>query len=411
MTTPTLRQLDIFAQMVASGSIVRCASDQGLSPQTILQDMRVLEQRLGHRLFDMSGDDIRLTTAGHRMVEAMQLLSATDIDRWGEVHAPGDDGTTPSATRTQEGPPVQRIATPLEEPWSPDPARDAFPRADSIHASDEEALAHGLFAEGRDVAPARPLRFSALRETLEDEPRPADAGISALTSEAFESPVSGPPAPTPSAPEPSAPHHRQQVTIAAHPAIFGHFQDALDAFEQTNSDVAIALELGAFTTAQIAPMLADGRVDIAYFYALGESDTLQSRYGWSEQLSLYIGVDHLLADMDLVQADDLSAVAPVLLHPANALRQITDRALAMAGVSVADPALESDNLYDVMMAVREGAGYFATFGSLARDFGRMSGIRRLPVATPLPPIEVRQAVRPEVRDDPVVAALAEYLFR
>ncbi|MDF0542176.1 LysR substrate-binding domain-containing protein [Sphingobium sp. H39-3-25] len=357
MTTPTLRQLDIFAQMVASGSISRCASDLGVSRDAIRQDMQRLEQRLGHRLFDTLGEDTRLTPVGHRMVEAMQLLTATDIDTWDEVHAPAE--TTP-----------ETLAAPGEE--SAEPTRPA--------------------AVIEDSPSARPLRWSAISGVQEEAVEPPETFTPDTASEA---PSTRP----------------QQVTIAAHPAIFSHFQEALDAFEQTNSDIAIALELGAFTARQVAPMLADGRVDIAYFYALGEPDALQSRYGWSEQISLYVGVDHLLADMDRVQADDLSAVAPILLHPDNALRQITDRALTMAGVTIADPVLESDNLYDVMMAVREGAGYFATFGSLARDFGRMFGIRRLPVARPLPPVEIRQAVRREMRDDPLVSALAEYLFR
>jgi DNA-binding transcriptional LysR family regulator len=359
MTTPTLRQLDIFAQMVASGSISRCASDLGVSRDAIRQDMQRLEQRLGHRLFDTLGEDTRLTPVGHRMVEAMQLLTATDIDAWDDVHAP-----------------VEPSAAPV----------DARPPAPSQEDTTEPA------ALIEDSPAARPLRWSAISGAQEE---PEEQPETLLSDTAPKAPTTRP----------------QQVTIAAHPAIFSHFQEALDAFEQTNSDIAIALELSAFTARQVTPMLADGRVDIAYFYALGEPDTLQSRYGWSEQISLYVGVDHLLADMDMVQADDLSAVAPILLHPDNALRQITDRALTMAGVTIADPVLESDNLYDVMMAVREGAGYFATFGSLARDFGRMFGIRRLPVAMPLPPVEIRQAVRQEMRDDPLVSALAEYLFR
>ena len=32
MSSPSLRQLDIFAQMVAAGSAARCAQDLGLDP-------------------------------------------------------------------------------------------------------------------------------------------------------------------------------------------------------------------------------------------------------------------------------------------------------------------------------------------------------------------------------------------
>jgi DNA-binding transcriptional LysR family regulator len=330
MDTRTLRQLDIFAQMVASGSVTRCASELGVSRAAITRELRQLESRIGHRLFESMGDNARLTTAGRHMIAAMRLLSATDVDHWDEVHAPPPEG----------GDGAEGMAR-------------AMPEARRPQAAD----------------PAPPMASAA----------------------------SLPP--------------KRKVTIAAHPAIFSHFQEALDAFEQANGDVAISLELGALTVADAAALLVEGRADIAYFHALGEGDDLGSRYGWSEQISVFVGVDHALAGADQVPPDDLSAIAPLLLAPSNSLRDIVGRALAMAGVAVTDPVLESDNLYEIMMAVRAGAGYFAAFGSLARDFGRMSGIRRLPVSPPLPPVEIRQAVRPAMRTDPVVAALAEYLFR
>ncbi|PZU56607.1 MAG: hypothetical protein DI547_16140 [Sphingobium sp.] len=204
---------------------------------------------------------------------------------------------------------------------------------------------------------------------------------------------------------------QQQVILAAHPAVFAHFKDALSAFEQANPDVSITLELDAFTAMRAEPLLATGKVDIVYYYALGERERFESRYVWSERLSIFIGADHPLARREAVTVDDLRQARPILLGSRNGMRPVLDNALQRAGIDLWHPAMETDNLFNIMTAVRDGVGFFAAFGSMARDFGKMDGIRRLPFVDHLPNIEVRQAVREGMRDDPIVSALAEYLFR
>lgn len=334
MITPTLRQLDIFAQMIASGSIAECARDLGMRQQDVEAEIGLLESRLGHKLFDLHGGIATLTDVGHKTVEAMQLLTGTPQEQWEDTHAPAETASAP-----------QEVAREVDAP-EPKPA----------------------FTRG---FPKRPP--------------------------AAEAP---PPAP-----------HAQTVTIAAHPAIFSHFQDALSAFEQANSDVAITLDLDAHNAAQAISSLAAGRADMAYFYALGAPEGWPSRYAWSEQISLYIGATHPLASLDVVMLEDLEQAAPAALSPGNALRMLIDEAFAAAGITAMMPFIETDNSFDIMVAVREGAGYVAAFGPLARDFGRMNGIRRLPLGFPLPAIEVRQAISPTAQDDSIVAALSEYLFR
>ena len=297
MTTPLLRPLDLFAQMVASGSIAECARNLSLSPSAVKRQMQALEARMGHRLFEDDDGSVRLTAAGRKAIEAMQML--------------------------------------------------------------------------------------------------ADAPAEVVVPAAAEPPIAS---------------KRQPVTIAAHPALFAHFQDALNAFEESSGDVAITLDLSVFTAAAAARLLASGQVDIAYIYTLGEPP-FETRYVWSEPVALYAGESHWLAQADLVEAAMLAEAAPVMLLPGNGLRPLIDEALAQAGIVTAAAALETDNLFDIMTALREGVGYFAAFGPLARDIGRMEGIRRLPFVQPLPQIDLRQAVRADMRDDPVVASLAEYLFR
>ncbi|KEQ54267.1 LysR family transcriptional regulator [Sphingobium chlorophenolicum] len=307
MATPSLRQLDIFAQMVASGSLSHCARELGVTADDVARDLASLELRLGYRLFDDLAGDAHLTAAGRKTAQAMTLLSQDRPDNW------------------------------------------------QVDQAD-------------DIAPP-----------------PPDAAL-----------------------QPAARPARETIVLAAPAPVFGHFQEALAAFEAANDDIAITLDLTIHLADEAAWALHRGKADIAYFYALGETDDLPSRYGWSEQINLYAGTDHPLARRESVAMTELAAMPTLAMEPRNGLRLIIDEALMRGGVRLGDPVLETDNLFDIVTILREGAGCFAAFGPLARDLGRMTGIRRIALERPLPAIEVRQAVHPQ---SPAAAgALAEFLF-
>jgi DNA-binding transcriptional LysR family regulator len=198
--------------------------------------------------------------------------------------------------------------------------------------------------------------------------------------------------------------------LAAPAPVFGRLQDSLSAFEAATEDVAIALDLHVHDAQDAAAALAAGRADIAYFYTLGDPEGLPSRYGWSEPLNLYVGASHPLARMDSVSRAALSVTPMIAFEEGGGMRRVVDAALSQGRAAMAASALESDNMADILEALRDGAGCFAAFGPLARDLGRMSGIRRLALDMPLPAIDVRQAVGPCATEKPAVGALAEFLF-
>jgi hypothetical protein len=325
MNSPSLRQLDIFAQMVAVGSVARCAADLGVGVEQVLQDLASLEMRLGYRLFDNLDGMARLTPAGRKTAQAMTLL-------------------------TQDAPAPVEEALPAPEP---EPVPEAAP-----------------------VQPVAPV-FVPLVSPVPVAP-------------------AGPP--------------RQVITLAAPAPVFGQIQDGLTAFEAANEDIAITLDLHVHTAQEAASALANGRADIAYFYALEEPGSFGSRYGWSEQLNLYAGSDHALARADSVSRDDLALTPMLALETRSGMRDIIEAALAKGRFRNMMPLLESDNMFEIIAALREGAGCFAAFGPLARDIGRMSGVQRLALDMPLPSIEIRQAIAPRSTDKPAVEALAEFLF-
>ena len=305
MDTPSLRQLDLFAQMVAAGNLARCANDMGLSAEEIARDLASLEMRLGYRLFDDLEGTARLTPAGRKTAEAMTLLSQDKADDW-------------------------------DRP-----------------------------------APALPI---------------------------------APPAPI--VPEPP----RRTIMLAAPAPVFGHLQDALAAFEAANEDIAIALDLHVQSAADADAALKRGRADIAYFYALEAPEDFPSRYGWSEPVNIYAGADHPFARSQSVSRADLAAAPMLAMERDNAMRAVIEAALAKGKVRSGPLALESDNMAAIMTALRDDVGLFAAFGPLARDLGRMEGIKRIALDMPLPAVEIRQAVRPDAAETSAVEALADFLF-
>jgi DNA-binding transcriptional LysR family regulator len=198
------------------------------------------------------------------------------------------------------------------------------------------------------------------------------------------------------------------VRIGAHQAIFSRFQEALEAFEDAFPDRAITLDLDCFTAERVATALAADRIDLAFFYTLGEGSDVPSTYLWSEKVSLFIGRDHPLAARDLVGRDDLGGVPRLTLAPGNALRPLIDALAESAGLA-GDAALASDDYAALLARVRAGEGVLPLFGSIAAQFGGMAGVRRLPFADPLPTVAVRRAIRAMAGGDPVIEALATVL--
>lgn len=77
MAMVTLRQLEIFVQVVEHGSFRLCARRIGVSQVAISDHIRQLEQRLGHALFDrVPGGASVLTPAGERAhAHALRVLA------------------------------------------------------------------------------------------------------------------------------------------------------------------------------------------------------------------------------------------------------------------------------------------------------------------------------------------------
>lgn len=66
--------LALFAKIVQTGGISRCAADLGMERTTISRRLGMLEQALGVKLLDRSPKQIAVTDAGRRCLEQCELL-------------------------------------------------------------------------------------------------------------------------------------------------------------------------------------------------------------------------------------------------------------------------------------------------------------------------------------------------
>lgn len=396
MPAPLPHQFAVFAQIIAAGNLADCAYAMGLPVESVTETLDDLEQRLGFPLFRRTGPLVELTGAGRTLVSALGRLSVDADQPWdGDslplTLAPGDraEGETPPRPAPPPAPVPAEAAPPLSRRNAPANGEDQPPYPAAASEAPSSAAPRSL--RHRPEPPTAPT----------GTPRPIP---SAGTAPRSASPTDTTPA---NAPQPA----ERTIVLASHPAIFTHFQEALVAFEEASPDIGITLRLDALDTAALRQLFAEKLADIAYFYALEEPEDFPSRYAWSERISLFVGQDHPLARLDSVLAADLDGVAQVAFADGNIQRALAAAALERSGLHLGPAAAETDNLYDLMKQVRAGKGCFATFGPIARDFGKMPGIARLPYAQGLPQVEVRQAVRADRAADAAVIALAEFLFR
>jgi DNA-binding transcriptional LysR family regulator len=200
-----------------------------------------------------------------------------------------------------------------------------------------------------------------------------------------------------------------KLVIAAHSVVLRYFQEALAQFEEDHPNIGIELDLDTFTVAPLAQKMREGTVDIGFFYALEASPQLESTLMWHEPLALFVSRDHILAQQEQVSVDDLLNFPVIRLGATNPQGLLTGEAMEQAGLGRCAIALETDNYGEILTGVRNGLGFICMFESFAGDLLNLGGMKRIAFNGTLPDIEVRRAIRPPWRDDPVVAKLLQTL--
>lgn len=363
MDRPTLRQLEVFIEVARVGTFRGAARNLGLSQVAISDHIRQLEARLGAPLFErVTGGKPRLAPAGAQVIDhARNVLFACDalVDSvrggGGATATPTDDKPSPIAVR---------------------PARVRKAKAGEVPVADVDAT---------ETAPPTPDFAAVLAEKIGDMPAASPASTQAGTD------------------------NENPITVATHPAILSRLQDRLTAAEEAFPERPIAVDYRCFTVADTLAGLRSGRADIFVFYALADAPDSGSRYLWSEPWSLFVRADHPLAQADLLGRADCIDMPVIMLDPANPLRPLYEEALGQAGLWPAPTVLETDDLSRVAHELDFGEAMFAAFGVTAAQLATRQGLRRLALAEPLAPVQIRLAVSRGGDDDPTIGALVMLL--
>lgn len=199
------------------------------------------------------------------------------------------------------------------------------------------------------------------------------------------------------------------ITIGIHPSILSRFQAKIAAFEDAFPHRPVSIDFNCFVADRVALALSEGRITLAFFYALGPTRVFPSDYLWSERWSLYVGRDHPLASLEFVGRDDVAAESLLTFASTNRLRPLVDACLSGAGLGAMPVAIETDDYGQLAERAREGAGVLPLFGAAAARIGTSPGLKRLPFVDPIPSIEVRRVVHPSAEGDDEVQALVATL--
>ena len=295
MSGLTLRQLEVFTQVVELGSFRRCAEHIGVSQVSVSEHVQALERRLGQPLFERHG------------------------------------GSAPTLTKQGER---------------------AYSRAKHILQETDR-----LFD---DIASGE---FGALGRRL---------------------------------------------TVGAPPFLMRYLQGVPAGLAP---EIELVLDHHVTTPAMVRDHLARRDIDLGYFFALDDDGAADSTIVRTEPLAVFVSAQHPLAGRGAISRSDLMATPAVHLPKNNPLRDLIDRAMSRAGLAGGQVALETDDYGLILTSVHRGVGYVCMFQAAESEVGQAGGMKRLVLETDLPAVNVREALRPDWREDEGLAGVVGTLRR
>ncbi|HEX7821340.1 MAG TPA: LysR family transcriptional regulator [Sphingobium sp.] len=423
MERPTLRQLEILAEVARAGTFRGAARHLGLSQVAVSDHIRQLESRLGCALFVRNaGGKPTLSPSGKIVLEhGRNVLFACDaLISAARVAADGVVAPVVMIAEPELPPVLLDYAADLDglavvepdgelgatEPPGIEAAQDEVSDVSTATSANVVVAPHGGPVPAVEFVPVSLL--NVMRNTaLEKE----GGALAPELAPAVQ--ISVPESVLPSIGTRSAQTEtvsEKHITVASHPAILSRFQDKLAAAQEAFPDRPIAVDFARFTPEAVVGLLAAGQVDIALFYALGEVAGMPSEYLWSESWSLFARADHPLAQADMLRLVDCVDMPMILFEEVNPLRALSEACLVKAGLWPSPTVLETDDFAAIATELLEyGEAVFPAFGVTAAQFAAKQGLKRLALVEPLPGVQVRRAIALIAEDDPTIAALAGLL--
>lgn len=146
-------------------------------------------------------------------------------------------------------------------------------------------------------------------------------------------------------------------------------------------------------TRELRRKLATRELDAAFFYALDARDWPASELHAHEVLGIFVHKDHPLVQREPITPADLDGTPAVGLSREKPLRGLIDAALAQVGVRDARHVVETAEFGLILSSLYRGVGYTCMFHASLVEGAQAAGLVEIAFATPLPPLQIRGAVR------------------
>jgi DNA-binding transcriptional LysR family regulator len=200
---------------------------------------------------------------------------------------------------------------------------------------------------------------------------------------------------------------RRRVRIGAHGFIAESLAERLAIFVREHPDVDIELERRSFS--DMVAGLGQSELEVGYFLARGPVAELESFMAWEEPMALLASPSHPLAGRTHLEGSDLSGMPYVYLPARTHLRGEIDTVLADLGIRNCPVSLTTDDHRLIVQNLRGGQSFACLFSNWDDPVAGPEKLVRLAFSKPIPPMQIRFAVRSAYRADRTVTRLLEVL--
>lgn len=192
------------------------------------------------------------------------------------------------------------------------------------------------------------------------------------------------------------------VTMAIHGFMMRNLHDALRDFAAARPDIEVKLDLEDQTIDALLAKVGNRQLNLAYLYALDETDAPGTSFLREEELAIFVGPDHSLSFSAPVSSAQLRETPIINLSSRKPLRGLIDRALAAIGASGSPTLVESDDFGLLLHSVARNQGFICMFRASEDEVRSSFGLTRIALQTPLPPLQLRVAGRRSATHDPIL---------
>ena len=208
----------------------------------------------------------------------------------------------------------------------------------------------------------------------------------------------------------SVARQRRRITIGAHSYCIGQMQAGLEQWRRAHPDIEIIFDDQSFTASTAADGIKTDHLDLAFIFALGATAQVSSEFIRNDPLGIFVGRDHPLAAQKTVAARALSSVPAVRLSPHDPLGLLVEQ--AMEAIDIRPPSgLQTDNFGLILTSLRQNLGFSCMPIKVGDQETQSGGLKRLVLDRALPPLQIRQIIRPALGDDRLVRELQQILAK